>query len=175
MHETAVATIYWVVCWILGKLPSGWALFSRIIDTKLVLLVQMKPRSNHTKYNACKAFWSYSGLKQSSHLHQWQPELAVGCCCTHTQNHSRSCQTETRRSWLALPQTGESNRRGTDEVHRKTLAIWCRLCQEWEWDKVSHQRRTVRSKWNQNQVVLHVVHVHRKGKSSTKQQQDKND
>ena len=37
VHETAVATIYWVVCWILGKLPSGWALFSRIIDTKLII------------------------------------------------------------------------------------------------------------------------------------------
>ena len=28
LHETAVATTYWVVCWMFfGKLPSGWALF----------------------------------------------------------------------------------------------------------------------------------------------------
>ena len=27
LHETAVATTYWVVCWMSVKVPSGWALF----------------------------------------------------------------------------------------------------------------------------------------------------
>ena len=48
VHETAVATIYWVVCWILGKLLSGWALFSRIIDTKLII--------NYACEDACVKF-----------------------------------------------------------------------------------------------------------------------
>ena len=72
MHETAVATIYWVVCWILGKLPFSDYRY----ETDSVIVIKFQKSKTHAITDTycitlalhLRVNWSLSGQEGKTEL-----------------------------------------------------------------------------------------------------------